>query len=248
MIADPIFWICAVIAVLLTGVSKGGFGGIALFAVPLMAMTISPVQAAGILLPILILMDVVSVTAYRKHFDKSVLKLMIPGAVIGIVLGGLIAGYVSDRVVLILVGIVALTFSLYSVFKPRGKASFIKDNAPVGVVASLVAGFTSFIAHAGGPPFQVYAIPQELEKRVYAGTAVIFFAVVNAVKVVPYFMLGQFDRTNLMTSLALAPLAPLGVLLGVWMLKRISQEAFYKFLYAMIFIIGVKLLYDGFVG
>ena len=146
MIADPIFWICAVIAVLLTGVSKGGFGGIALFAVPLMAMTISPVQAAGILLPILILMDVVSVTAYRKYFDKSVLKLMIPGAVIGIVLGGLIAGYVSDRVVLILVGTVALTFSLYSVFKPRGKASFIKDNTPVGVVASLVAGFTSFIA------------------------------------------------------------------------------------------------------
>ena len=244
MIADPIFWICAVIAVLLTGVSKGGFGGIALFAVPLMAMTISPVQAAGILLPILILMDVVSVTAYRKHFDKSVLKLMIPGAVIGIVLGGLIAGYVSDRVVLILVGIVALTFSLYSVFKPRGKASFIKDNAPVGVVASLVAGFTSFIAHAGGPPFQAYALPQGLDKRIYAGTAVMFFCAVNAMKLIPYAMLGQFDKTNLTTSAALIPLAPVGVLIGVWLVKRINQIVFYRIIYGLIFITGLKLLWD----
>lgn len=245
MMADPLFWIFAVIAVLLTGISKGGLGGVAIIAVPLMAICISPVKAAGIMLPILILMDVISVYAYRKHFDVGILKLMVPGAVIGIMIGGALAGFVNDRFVLICVGVIALTFSLYSVFKPKGKVSLIKDNPSVGVAASMVAGFTSFIAHAGGPPFQVYAIPQGLEKRVYAGTAVIFFAVLNAVKLVPYFLLGQFDRENLLTSLALAPLAPIGVLLGVWMVKRIPQPLFYKFLYAMLFIVGVKLLFDG---
>ena len=248
MMTEPLFWVCAIIAVLLTGISKGGFGGVALLAVPLMALTISPVRAAGIMLPILIVMDVVSVWAYRKQFDKATLALMLPGAIIGIAIGGLAAGYVSDRFVLICVGIIALSFSLYSVFKPKGNVSVIKGNRPVGIVASIVAGFTSFLAHAGGPPFQVYAIPQGLDKRVYAGTSVMFFAVVNTVKLIPYTMLGQFDRANLTTSLILIPLAPIGVLLGVWMLKRISQAAFYKFLYAMVFIVGVKLLWDGILG
>lgn len=236
------------IAVLLTGISKGGFGGVALLAVPLMALVISPVRAAGIMLPILIVMDAVSVWSYRRHFDKALLFLMLPGAIIGIVIGGLLAGSVGDRFVLIFVGIIALAFSLYSVFKPKGDAGFIRGNKPVGVTASVISGFTSFLAHAGGPPFQVYAIPQGLEKRIYAGTSVMFFAVVNAVKLVPYFMLGQFDRANLTTSLILIPLAPVGVLLGVWLLKRISQKAFYRFLYAMVFIVGVKLLWDGFLG
>ena len=245
---EPLFWICAVIAVLLTGISKGGFGGVALLAVPLLAMTISPIRAAGIMLPIMILMDVFSVYAFRKHYDAALLKLMLPGAIGGIIIGGLVSGFVNERFVLICVGVIALSFSLYSVFKPKGKEDFIKNNPPVGVLASMAAGFTSFIAHAGAPPYQVYVIPQGLEKRVYAGTAVIFFAIMNAIKLVPYFMLGQFDQANLMTSLTLAPLAPVGVLLGVWMLKRISQEAFYKFLYAVVFIVGIKLLYDGILG
>ena len=248
MIAEPLFWVCAVIAVLLTGISKGGFGGVALLAVPLMALVISPVRAAGIMLPILIVMDAVSVWSYRKSFDKKLLYLMLPGAIVGIAIGGLLAGYVGDRFVLIFVGIIALLFSVYSVFKPKGEGGFIKGNKSFGVGASVMAGFTSFLAHAGGPPYKIYAIPQGLEKTVFAGTAVMFFAVVNAVKLIPYFMLGQFDRANLMTSLVLIPLAPVGVLLGVWLLKRISQDAFYKFLYSMVFIVGVKLLWDGFTG
>lgn len=246
MITEPVFWICAVIAVLLTGISKGGFGGVALLAVPLMALVISPVRAAGIMLPILIVMDVVSVWSYRRSFDKKLLALMLPGAIIGIAIGGFMAGYIDDRFVLIFVGIIALTFSLYSVFKPKGNAGFIRGNKPVGITASVISGFTSFLAHAGGPPFQVYAIPQGLEKRTFAGTSVMFFAVVNAVKLLPYFLLGQFDRANLTTSLILIPLAPVGVLMGVWLLKRISQDAFYKFLYTMIFLVGIKLLWDGF--
>lgn len=245
MLHDPIFWAVAVFCVLITGISKGGFGGLALLAVPLMALVISPIQAAGIMLPILIVMDWVSVWSYRKHWNKQLLIVMLPGAIIGIAAGGFLAGYVDDQLVRLCVGVIAVLFPLYAVFKPRGGDAFIAGNRPLGAVAGIVAGFTSFIAHAGGPPYQAYAIPQKLEKQIYAGTAVMFFFVVNFVKVLPYAMLGQFDQSNLTTSLILIPIAPFGVLFGAWLVKRIDQTLFYRILYGLIFAVGVKLLWDG---
>jgi len=245
MIDNPLFWVTAIISVIITGISKGGFGGLALLAVPLMALTISPVQAAGIMLPILIVMDWVSVWSYRKHWDKKLLILMLPGAILGIFLAWRFAAHVDDQFVRISVGLIAVLFPIYAVFKPKGRADVIVGNKPLGWIAALTAGFTSFIAHAGGPPFQAYAIPQGLKKRIYAGTAVMFFAVVNFVKLVPYAMLGQFDKTNLIISLALIPLAPIGVLTGVWLIKRIDQQLFYRILYGLIFVVGLKLLWDG---
>ena len=242
---DPVFWAVAVFSVLITGVSKGGFGGLALLAVPLMALVISPLQAAGIMLPILIVMDWVGVWTYRKHWNRKVLMLLLPGAILGIAAGGLLAGYVDDRVVRIFVGLIAVLFPLYAVFKPRGGDAFIVGNRPLGFITGSIAGFTSFIAHAGGPPFQAYTIPQRLDTRIYAGTAVMFFFVVNFVKVLPYAMLGQFDQTNLTTSLILIPIAPFGVLFGAWLVKRIDQTLFYRILYGLIFAVGLKLLWDG---
>lgn len=247
MIDNPLFWVTAVISVIITGISKGGFGGLALLAVPLMALTISPMQAAGIMLPILIVMDWVSVWSYRKHWDKRLLLLMLPGAILGILAAWRFAAYVDDQFVRICVGLIAVLFPIYAVLKPKGRGEFIIANKPLGLISGIAAGFTSFIAHAGGPPFQAYAIPQGLEKRIYAGTAVMFFFVVNFVKLLPYAMLGQFDKTNLTTSLVLIPLAPIGVLIGVWLLKRIDQQLFYRILYGLIFVVGVKLLWDGFV-
>lgn len=246
MLHDPVFWAVAIASVLITGVSKGGFGGLALLAVPLMALVISPVQAAGIMLPILIVMDWVSVWSYRKHWNKRVLMIMLPGAVVGIVLGGLLASYVHDQFVRICVGVIAVVFPLYVFLKPKQQASFAAGNRPLGVIAGTAAGFTSFIAHAGGPPFQAYAIPQGLEKRTYAGTSVMFFFIVNMVKVIPYALIGQFDAVNLTTSLILIPLAPVGVLLGVWLVKRIDQALFFKIIYVLIFCVGLKLLWDGY--
>lgn len=245
MIDNPIFWITAVISVIITGISKGGFGGLALLAVPLMALTISPVQAAGIMLPILIIMDWVSMWSYRKHWDKKLLMLTLPGAIIGILIAWKFAAYVDDQFVRISVGLIAVIFPVYAVFKPKGKADIITGNTPLGWAAGIAAGFTSFIAHAGGPPFQAYAIPQGLEKRIYAGTAVMFFAVVNFAKLVPYAMLGQFDQANLATSLILIPLAPIGVLIGVRLVKHVDQELFFRIIYALIFTVGLKLLWDG---
>lgn len=242
---DPIFWGVAIFSVLITGISKGGFGGLALLAVPLMALVISPVQAAGIMLPILIVMDWVGVWTYRHHWDRRLLLLILPGAVLGIAAGGLLAGFVNDSIVRLCVGMIAILFPVYAVFKPRGGDAFIAGNRPLGVIAGTVSGFTSFVAHAGGPPFQAYAIPQNLDKQIYAGTAVMFFFVVNFVKVLPYAMLGQFDQSNLTTSLILIPIAPFGVLFGAWLIKRVDQTLFYRILYALIFSVGLKLIWDG---
>lgn len=246
MIADPVFWAVAIFSVLITGISKGGFGGLALLAVPLMALVIPPIQAAGIMLPILIVMDWVGVWSYRKHWDRKLLVIMLPGAVLGIVAGALLAGYVNDQFVRLCVGLIAVLFPIYAIFKPRGGDAFIIGNRPLGGFAGIIAGFTSFVAHAGGPPFQAYAIPQNLAPRIYAGTAVMFFFVVNFVKVLPYALLGQFDQTNLTISLILIPLAPVGVLIGVWLIKRIDQQLFYRIMYGLIFAVGVKLLWDSF--
>jgi len=246
MLSDPIFIITAIIAVLITGIAKGGFGGLGLLAVPILSLSISPVQAAGIMLPIMILMDLISVWAYRKHWDKRLLFLLLPGAVIGIVCGGLLADHVSEDFVRGCVGVIAVIFPIYAIAGAKIKtgADWLKDNHPMAWLLTLISGFTSFIAHAGAPPFQVYAMSQKLEKRIYAGTAVMFFFVVNAVKLIPYAMLGQFDKTNLTTSAALIPLAPIGVFIGVWLVKRINQTVFYRIMYSLIFITGVKLLWD----
>lgn len=249
LIPDPFFWVCAVIAVIITGISKGGIGGLGIFAVPVMALAISPVQAAAIILPVLIIMDWMSLAAYRKHLDKRVLLMTLPGALIGIAIGWSLARFVNEEFVRIAVGVIAIGFVVYALTKEfilkSDKLSRLKDNRPAGVFAGTVAGFTSFIAHAGGPPFQAFVIPQGLEKRIYAGTAVMFFTVLNAVKLIPYAMLGQFDKANLSTSLVLMPLAPIGVIIGIWLIKRIDEKVFFHILYALLVMVGVKLLWDG---
>ena len=246
MIDNPLFWASAIVAVIITGISKGGFGGLALFAVPLMALTISPIQAASIMLPILILMDWVSGWNYRKHFDKTLVMRMLPAAIIGIGVGWALAGFVTDNAVRVIVGLIAVGFPLYNWFGPKSGLATIKDSVLGGHIAGGLAGFTSFIAHAGGPPFQAYAIPQGLPHRIYAGSAVMFFFIVNAVKLIPYAALGQLDMTNLTTSAMLLPIAPIGVLIGVWLTKRIDGVLFYRIIYGLIFITGLKLLWDAF--
>ena len=245
MLQDPIFITTAIFAVLITGISKGGLGGLGLFAVPILSLSISPVQAAGIMLPILVAMDWIGVWAYRKHWDERLLILLLPGALIGIIIGGLLADRVSEDFVRGCVGIIAVLFPIYAVLgkKLRTGADWLKGNRPMAWISGTTAGFTSFVAHAGGPPFQAYALPQGLDKRIYAGTAVMFFCAVTAMKLIPYAMLGQFDKTNLTTSAALIPLAPIGVLIGVWLVKRINQIVFYRIIYGLIFITGLKLLW-----
>ena len=241
MIVDYWFYLAAIPAVLITGISKGGFGGIALLAVPLMSLVISPVQAAAIMLPILLVMDVSSVMAYRKTFDKRNLMILLPGAIIGIVIGGMTAHLINDDWIRLIVGVIAIAFTLHFVLKGRTSKAVIKPSRSLGVFLGATSGYTSFIAHAGAPTFQLYMLPQKLDRQVYAGTAVIFFAAVNAIKVVPYFLLGMLATGNLLTSLVLMPLAPVGVAIGVWLNKKLSNDIFYWIIYTAIFLVGIKL-------
>jgi len=249
MIADPVFYALAVPAVLLVGISKGGFaGGIGLIAVPMMALVIPPIQAAGIMLPILIGMDLISAWAYRKKWDKTNLLILLPGAVIGIAFGAATARFVSDDMVRLIIGGVAVAFTLHYWFRGGEAAAAHGPDRARGTFWGAVGGYTSFVAHAGSPPFQVYMLPQKLDKTIYVGTSVMFFTVVNWVKLAPYAWLGQLAPGNLLTSAALLPLAPLGVLLGIWLHNIIPEKPFYRVIYGMIFVVGLKLLWDGVSG
>lgn len=246
MITDPWFYAVAIPAVFLVGLSKGGFGGsIAMLGIPLMSLVISPIQAAAIMLPILVVMDMVGLVSYRGLYDGQVLRIMIPGAIAGIFVGYLTAAWVTADHVKLIVGTVALIFSLNFWLGKRMQAAARSHHVPSGLVWGAVAGFTSFVSHAGGPPYQMYTLPLKLEKRLFAGTAIIFFSTVNMVKLVPYFLLGQFSSTNLTTSAVLLPLAPVAILIGVWAVTKISQDLFYRITYAAVFVVSLKLIHDG---
>lgn len=252
MMTDPIFYAVAIPAVFLVGLSKGGFGGaMALLGVPLMALAIPPVQAAAILLPILIVMDAVTLWSWRKHWNPKTLLIMVPGSIIGIAIGWFTAAWITDAMIRLIVGIVALWFvaryvTLALADKRRATPAAADDHQPAkGALWGALAGFTSFVSHAGGPPYQIYTLPLRQDPKVYTGTSVRFFAIINAIKLVPYFALGQFDLTNLSTSLALAPIAPVATLTGAYIVKRMKPEIFYPFMYAMVFLTALKLIWDG---
>jgi uncharacterized protein len=245
IITDPMFYVAATPAVILMGFAKGGFSGLGLIAIPLMALVVSPVKAAALMLPILCIQDVVSVWAYRNTFDKRNLVIMLPGALIGIGLGWLLAAKVSDDIVKIGVGLVSIGFVLVYWRKRAETGDPIPGKIPAGLFWGGVSGFTSFIAHAGGPPFQVHVMPQRLQPQTYVGTSTWFFWAMNLVKLVPYFLLGQFSTENLGTSFALFPLALVSTMAGVWLVRRIEPTRFYTLIYLLTFVVGVKILWDG---
>lgn len=243
---DLVFYLVAVPAVFFTGLSKGGFGGgIAMLGTPMIALVVPPVQAAAIMLPVLILMDVVGLWNYRGTYDRSVLAAILPAAMAGIAIGWLAASSVSDNWVRILVGLIAVSFGVSQWIRDHLRHPQRKPNALAATFWGTLTGFTSFISHAGGPPFQAYVVPLKLDKLVLAGTSVVAFAVINAVKVIPYFALGQFTPDNMGIAIALMPIAVIGVLCGVWLVRRVSQGFFYRLTYAAMVVVGLKLLWDG---
>lgn len=247
MIETPLFYLFAVAAVLITGISKGGFGGgLGLIAVPLMAFAIPPMQAAAIMLPILCLMDFFSMLKFRAHGDRKNLSILLPAALVGIGIGTITFHYLSDAQIKLMIGLVALGFVANHL---RQRSSAAKSASIIrGSFWGVIAGFTSFGVHAGGAPMNIYLLPQRLPKSVYVGTTVIFFTAVNYVKLIPYLWLGQFNYSTLMTALVLAPLAPLGVYIGGLLHHRIDDRWFYRICYGLLALAGIKLLIDGING
>lgn len=245
MLTDPWFYLVSVPAVLLFGIVKGGFGGaIAIISVPLMALVMPPTQAAAILLPILVVMDLLVIKAYWGIFDRKALYLLIPGAVVGVGIGYLTAEVMNEHYMRILIGFLSLVFGLQSLLGMQTFAAK-EHHGGSGSLFGALAGFTSFSIHAGGPPFTMYLMPKQLSPVLFAGTAGIFFAVVNAVKLVPYYFLDQFSTDNLLYSLLLMPLAPIGVKVGHYLVQRSAPSFYYAVISFCLVLVGVKLLWDG---
>lgn len=245
--SSSMIWV-SVLAVVLVGLSKGGLGGaFAMMGVPVMSLVMPPVLAAAILLPILLMMDAISLWYWRKWTDWSVLRVMLPAAVVGVAVGWATAAITSDAAVRLIVGVVALGFAGRALLgRFLGSAPAYRPR--MGWILGAVAGFTSFVAHAGGPLFQMHVLPKRLDPKLYTGTSVMFFAMVNAFKVLPYAALGMFEGEVLMSALVMLPLAVVSVSIGAAIIKRMSAEVFYPFTYAMISLVGIKLIWDGIAG
>jgi uncharacterized membrane protein YfcA len=244
---DPYFYLFAIPAVLLIGLAKGGFSGLGALAMPLLALGMDPIAGAAILLPILIVQDAVSVAAFRKSWDGYVLAVMLPGAAAGVVLGWWLAASVSSNGILVSVGAISLIFGLYRLWAERGGRILASSRSPgwVGALFGVATGFTSQIAHAGGPPYQMWVMPRRLPRDTFIGTTALFFAALNWIKVPAYAALGQFTLPNALATLALLPFAILGALAGVWLIRKVSPERFYTLVYALMVLAGAKLLWDG---
>jgi hypothetical protein len=246
LITDPYFYGVTIPAVLLLGISKSGFGaGFGSLAVPMMAMAVTVPQAAAILMPVLLVMDLLGMAAFRKDFDWQLLKFLVPWGLVGIGVGTLLFKLLDAKVVAGIVGGFTLMFLAQRLlFPPK------TDSPPpprwLGAMLTATSGFTSFIAHAGGPPVNAYMIPLRLSPIRFTATMAFFFFVINLSKWLPYAWLGLLDWRNFATSLVLLPIAPIGVWVGVRLARRISQVLFYRILYLGMFLTGIKLLSDAF--
>ena len=245
IITDPYFYAVTIPAVLLLGVSKSGFGtGFGSLAVPMMALAVTVPQAAAILMPVLLVMDILGMAAFRKDFDLKLLKFLIPCGLVGIVVGALLFKVLDSATVAGMVGVFTLLFLAQRLLFPP-----TADSAPppkwLGAILTATAGFTSFIAHAGGPPINAYVIPLKMSPVKFTATMAFFFFVINLAKWLPYAWLGLLDTRNMATSLVLLPIAPIGVLVGVRLARRISPVLFYRLVYWGMFLTGVKLVWDA---
>ena len=241
------FWGCAVGAVILVGMAKAGFGGgIGILATPLLALMVSVADAAAILLPLLIACDVFAVKHYRRTFDKTSVKRLLPGSVFGIGTGAFFFGYFSqhERVLELGLGCLALLFLCFQLGRTviLGNLEKRRPGTLEGLLMGAASGFTSTIAHAGAPPVVIYLMPQQLPRHLFVGTTVIFFASLNLLKLVPYWGLGLFHGDILKTTIVLSPLAYLGVKLGVFLNQRFTDLWFNRVIYAMLFAMAVQLV------
>ena len=243
MLTDPYFLAAVIPAVIALGLSKGGFAVVGSISTPLVALILPPFDAAALLLPILIVQDVISVWVYRRDWSKRNLKIMLPGAVFGVGVAWFLAAQVPEAIVRLIVGAIALSFVLNMWFRPKPAQKM--PHAPSGIFWGAVSGFTSAFANVGGPPFQIYMLPQQLPKLTLVGTSTIFFATVNWLKVLPYFALGNFSSHGLFLSLALMPLAIAANFAGIWLVRVTPVELFYKIAYVLVFLLSLALIWQG---
>lgn len=239
------FWALAALAATLVGLSKGGMPVVAMLSVPVLSLVISPVTAAGLLLPVYVASDVFGLYAYRERFDRRILAILAPAATVGVGIGWATAAITPEWLVTGLVGLIGAAFALRMLLARGEPAPAREPRVGPGLFWGTICGITSFVSHSGAPPFQIYVQPMRLDKAVFAGTLTVLFAYINAIKIVPYWALGQLSLDNLGVAAVLAPIAAAAVYAGVWLVRVMPQDLFYKFVTWALLIVSAKLLYDG---
>ena len=240
-----LFWLAALVAALLVGLSKGGLPLVGMLGTPILALVLPATTAAGLLLPVFVVSDIFGLYAYRRHYSTRNLMILIPAATIGVALGWGTASLVSERLVTALVGLIGLVFSLNLLLRRGPEPVARPANIAPGLFWGAIAGFTSFVSHAGAPPYQVYVLPQRMDKAVFAGTSTILFAYVNAIKLIPYYALGQLSPDNLRVAAVLLIPAALAVFAGVWLVRVMPQKLFFQLVSWALLAVSVKLLWDA---
>jgi uncharacterized membrane protein YfcA len=259
VITDPFFYLLAIPAVTVLGLGKGGFIGIGMIATPLVALAVPPLQGAAILLPILMCQDMISIWTYRHNWSAWNLKVLMSGSLFGIGAATLFASSVSNAAIEVTIGAIGLAFVFYTWLGawlgPRLLTGLRQDHdkphrppVALGMLWGALSAFMSLLIQVGAPPFQIHILPQRLDKLKLVGTSVIFFAFVNWLKILPYFVLGQFSTRNFATSVALLPLAIAANFLGIWLVRKTPQERFYQISYLLMFLISLALLWQGWRG
>jgi len=248
IILDPWFYAVAIPAVVLTGISKAGFGGaVGSLAVPMLSLAIAPPQAVAIMLPILLAMDAMGLATFRGRVDRAILRWTVPAGLLGTLLGWALFRLIDDRWIRGLVGVEAVVFGAQKLLE--GSRAWTGEPRAAhwrpAVFWSALAGFTSFISHAGGPPMMRFMLPLRLHQEILVGTLAWYFAAINASKLLPYGQLGLLDWTNLGTSLALLPVVPVGYLIGLRFLKVVKPAVFVRVASVALVLTGVKLLWDA---
>jgi uncharacterized protein len=252
VITDPLFYLLAIPAVTLIGLAKGGFAGLGMLSTPLLALVVPPLEGAAILLPILICQDIISVWAYHRAWSAWNLKVLVPGSVLGVGVAWLFARYLSNAAIELTVGSIALAFVVHMwigawlrSYRGQPAAQPRRPHPAMGMVWGALSGFTSTLVQVGSPPFQIHMLPQRLDKFTLVGTTVIFFTILNWMKVIPYFALGEFSLRNLTTSAVLLPLAVVTNFLGIWLVRITPTERFYRIAYVLMLFIAIALLWQG---
>jgi len=241
------FWIAAIFASIFVGLGKGGLPVFAALAVPSLSLFMSPIAAAGLLLPVYIVSDMFALVAYRKEYDARVLKIAFFGMTLGVLLGGLTAHLILEWLITFLIGLMGTVFALRMLMtRPKDDLNTtVPARYGTGLFWTTIAGFTSFISHNGGPPWQIFTLPLNLPKSVFVGTSVIIFSYVNFIKLFPYILLGQVTFTSVKTSLYLLVPAAIAVYVGVGAVKVIPEKMFFKIVTWALLLISLKLIWDG---
>jgi len=250
LITDPLFWALAVPCVLISAIGKGGFAGASSnIMVPIMALALPVPQAAGIALILLCAMDLSGLRAWWGKWDAQEMRLLLPTSLIGVVLGAGLLGALAPRLVMGLLGVITLAFLAFRLWQSRAAPPPPAPHSPLkGGLFAVTSGITSTLAHAGGPPMQMYLLPRRLPREVFVATNVMLFGIMNYAKLIPYGALGLLDLTNLATALVLLPLCPLGVYLGIWLQRRVPEALFYRLITLALLASGLKLFWDGFLA